>query len=424
MVKVFISHSTSQDPQTARLRDELAVRLKGRSYDVLLDVQDQRPGQPWRRKLYQWLGECDAAVVLLNEDALVSDWVQREVAVLNWRQSLGSGITVVGVRVGGVSSKKLAESALRDLGRSDLGRANGEPEADADRIAAAFPQLAQVTDDVIQRWIRKIAAQLRALGDRLPLVEIARELRVPEEEHAALQPDGMSCLMLASQLLDTHDIETLARTVGSAHDGGLEISRTQMLASLVVPAWIDRDEARRIIGDTDGSVHRIVLLNVRSAMIGEQYLDRAFCVDWNRYYIARAAGDPPGEEDPEEYLLEQCLTVLGKRFGVEHEDDWQELRKKPVLKSQFFLVLDARQCELDMVHRVVSQIHELVPWIRVLVIPRTPVESREQWPGSPDDVLVLAPELGRRHEMLAVSVVSRLKERVGPITIGGTRGAQ
>lgn len=416
MVKVFISHSTSSDQRTARLRDAIAQGLEERQYTVLLDVRLQQPGRPWQLKLARFLGECDAALVLVNEAALGSSWVRRETNILHWRKTLHPGMVLVTVLVGGVSAGQLKDSALRYLADDDVKRVRTWAEEEIDRLVGQFPRIRRMRDDAVSTWLDNIGIQLAEIKADSTFARIARELDIPDEEHTELIP-GMAPVLLASQMLDTHDVEKLCRAVLVAWDGGLDRGRTARLATMILPVWVDRDEARRIVCETDGSIRRVVILNVDSPLIGQQYLHRAFCVDSKSYYIAEAAGRPPGEDDPEFYLLDQCERAVKAKFCLDPDQELDGLQE-PRNLGRFFLLLDAKRCDLGIVHRVIAQLHEKIPWMHVLVIPGRGVDVRQSWPGSPDEVLVLDPPFEAGHETLVKTVVRRVTYHVGPINGG------
>jgi hypothetical protein len=412
VVKVFISHSTSSDEQTARLRDAIAKGLEERHHTVLLDVRLQEPGRPWQLKLAKFLGECDAALVLVNEAALGSSWVRRETNILHWRKTLHPGMVLVTVLVGGVTAGQLRASELRYLADDDVERVRTWADEEVNRLVGQFPRIRRLLDDAVSAWLDNIGIQLREIKDQSTLARIATELDIPAEEHEELIP-GLAPVLLASQMLDTHDVVKLGNAVLVARMGGLERDRVGRLATMILPVWVDRDEARRIVKETDGSIRRVVILNVDSPLIGEQYLARAFCVDIRSYYIAKAAGRPPGDDDPEAYLLDQCERAVKQAIGLDPDQELDN-PEEPRSFGRLFLLLDAKRCDLGIVQRVIAQLHEKFSWVHVLVIPGRDVDVWESWPGSHDEVLVLDPSFEQGHETLVKAVMRRVNDCVRP----------
>lgn len=412
MVRVFISHSTSADERTGRLLDALAAGLDDREHDVLLDKRIKEPGRPWELKLARFLGECDAALVLVNKAALASSWVRRETNILHWRKTLFPGMVLVTVLVDGVGAGELRKSDLRYLATDDVERMGPDTVEEVARLVGRFPRLRQAGDDLVGVWLENIGILLREIKDQSVFARIARELEIPAEEHAALIP-GFAPLLLASQMLDTHEVVRLLHAILVARMGGLERERVDDLAKMILPVWVDRDDARRIVRDTDGEVRRVVILNVDTPLIGEHYLARAFCVDTRSYYIAEAAGRPPGDDDPEDYLLDQCEKAVKYAIGLDPEDELGRA-EEPRGFGRLFLLLDAKRCDLAVVHRVLARLHDQIPWLNVLVIPGRGVDVRESWPGNPDEVLVLDPPFEVGHETLVKAVERRVQECVRP----------
>uniref|UniRef100_UPI00280ACE59 toll/interleukin-1 receptor domain-containing protein n=1 Tax=Streptomyces clavuligerus TaxID=1901 RepID=UPI00280ACE59 len=115
MTQVFISHSAKRDPLTLEVLQRVASGLTSKNFEVRVDMEALRPGVDWCATLYQWLAECDAAVVLFNEAALESFWVRREVNILLWRRALNPRFRVIPVLVGKMSSGRLKDAGFSDV---------------------------------------------------------------------------------------------------------------------------------------------------------------------------------------------------------------------------------------------------------------------------------------------------------------------
>ena len=93
--KIFVSHSSCNDAYAAMVREHIRDLLKPPLADTLLvDMDEIRPGHEWCAVLYDWLAVCDAAVILLNREALRSAWVRRETNVLLWRRAVNPAFAV------------------------------------------------------------------------------------------------------------------------------------------------------------------------------------------------------------------------------------------------------------------------------------------------------------------------------------------
>jgi hypothetical protein len=136
-LKVFISHSSRDDPYAAKVRDLVVASLLPGG-KALIDMEGLAPGDDWRAVLYHWLAMCDAAVILFNRNALTSTWVRREVNILLWRHALCPSFRVVPALLGTIGRKDLKDNEFGDVNRLQLARITQQTEtpADAEQLAA------------------------------------------------------------------------------------------------------------------------------------------------------------------------------------------------------------------------------------------------------------------------------------------------
>lgn len=80
---VFISYA-SQDLRTAQL---FVTHLRGRGWQVILDLDILQPGEPWNQRIAESIANCSAVLVLMSPAAAGSQWVNQElVAAVNARR--------------------------------------------------------------------------------------------------------------------------------------------------------------------------------------------------------------------------------------------------------------------------------------------------------------------------------------------------
>jgi hypothetical protein len=185
-MKVLISHSSRNDPFAGLVREAVKVRLPG--LEILVDMDELRPGDEWRAILYHWLAECHAAVVLLNREAMASSWVRREVNILLWRRALGYPLKIVPAILGDFSEKNIQDAGfgeLTDLQMAKLGsspRTQETAERIADEIAAQLAGWpAEEDTSEMARWAKAVSYALSMVGDRDSLVAAARQLQVEDD---------------------------------------------------------------------------------------------------------------------------------------------------------------------------------------------------------------------------------------------------
>lgn len=96
-IKVFVSHSTfakegleprllEMVPEHANFRERVCERLRREDCFEVFSDRDLPTASHWREVLFGQLGDCNAAVILINEQALLhSPWVDTEARILCWR---------------------------------------------------------------------------------------------------------------------------------------------------------------------------------------------------------------------------------------------------------------------------------------------------------------------------------------------------
>ena len=70
-------------------------------------------GEEWNRCLWEWMAECDVAIILFSRAAFeASEWVRAEAAILSWRMRLQPNFKLVGVLLDDVDSAEFNEDAF------------------------------------------------------------------------------------------------------------------------------------------------------------------------------------------------------------------------------------------------------------------------------------------------------------------------
>lgn len=412
MSKVFISHSTRGDSYATAVRLQVVHGLRERGYDVLVDADGLLPGEKWHPRLYEWLLECRAAVVLLNRAALTSGWVHREVDILMWRHHFNRSFFVLPAPVGEVTPEDMEAAGFEDLmslqlvQRTASGDAEKEPPDPTEAAAAimrAFPPLPPQPDedDPVLRWKEDITAQLSQVRTMSRLARMGRALGMHDRHLAGSPVTDVSCGFLAAQMLHTHDAVALRNAVGEIARH-MDSTALGQLVHLVLPVWIDPVSARRVLPADEGTGPRTVVLSVRNPDTGEYYLGRAFCMDSSRYWPIVVSAPPPGEEDPEEELRYRCERTIRARFGM---TDREPLASAPQLPNcDTYVVIFAEHCSLDEAERVVGWLHGQIPWLHILLIPRDELTDHDPRPGRLADAALLVPPFGADDERIAIRV--------------------
>ena len=72
-------------------------------------------GKEWPKQIHEFMAKCHAAVILLTENAVPSDWVLKEATILAWRASNRRELSVFSSRRRGVTQASLEEEKFKPL---------------------------------------------------------------------------------------------------------------------------------------------------------------------------------------------------------------------------------------------------------------------------------------------------------------------
>ncbi|WP_181387149.1 toll/interleukin-1 receptor domain-containing protein [Streptomyces sp. Act143] len=374
MTNVFVSHSFGGDPlaEEITLRVFEGLRTATRNYDVKLDKARLRPGREWYPQLMQWIAECDVAVVFLNAAALESTWVRREVNVLMWRRSLCPSLRVLPVLIGEVTAEQVEKSGFEELLPVQYERVPYDP-ADgsyADRLVEeVLRQFAELPDvrhetDHMRCWIEDVARLLNTVHDTKALMDTGRALGIREEDLPQTAAFAGGGEFLAHHML-------AAATPEEVRDAVHEVARSMGgssladLIALLTPVWVDAVAARRVLPPEGLVAKRLVALHARETKTAGQYVDRAMCRRI-RFYRYEMAGGLPAGEDLLDDAVEQCVEAVRRLLYLPPRKQARDFRpRKDYLHC---LILDIYRIRPRLVHRIVTRVHELFPWLLIVLV--------------------------------------------------------
>lgn len=406
MLTVFVSHSSTHDAYAEWVRASVCERLRKKHYDVLVDADVLKAGDEWRSLLYHWLAQCHAAVLLLSDSALDSTWVRREVNLLLWRRALGSRVQIVPALLGDVRSDRIKSAGLSELELLQFARLPNSTSTKADALALAakitdrFVALTTepATDDPMRKWINRITSRLRKVDEMEGLLDAARALNVTDEDLDQVRlPEGPR--FLAHQLLGHPSHKIGQRTVKAiaALSEYMEGWWAAALIEDVVPTWVNAESARLLLTAAQQPDHAVVLLNARDQHTGVDYIARATCNA--RYgYWHEVVGTTVGEDVVSE-LLVAFEKAVARLLNV--EPAWT-LEEVPERDGTCFLVVDPAGARLELVATAVRALQDRFPWLIVVVlVGDTAPETVVHLPWTPNEVVVLNPQLRPGEEVLA-----------------------
>lgn len=282
--RLFISHTSKTAAADARL-ERLRAALAAQDFDVIVDRDQLRAGDEWRREIYTWLGLCEVAVVLIAPRALdpANPWVSREATILMWRRALDPSFIVVPVLVDGVELADLEDGPFRDL---LLNEVQGEIVAQGDTdewIALLAGQLADkaraCAPPPLAALARPVAEQLRGVPEDL-LREAANMIAV---ELGPWKPQADLALELAVQLLHL-GLEGSFNALDHLAVNGMDRGRLKSLIELIAPSWVDLCAAQ-CLAEVAGRQQEYAALWLNAESLWAA-----------RMFILRASARPPGTE--------------------------------------------------------------------------------------------------------------------------------
>ncbi|WP_405535226.1 toll/interleukin-1 receptor domain-containing protein [Streptomyces sp. NBC_00075] len=377
MREVFISHSARGDDFAMAVRDSLVEKLRLKHYDVLVDQENIPPGDEWRPRIVDWLARCDAVVFLLNEKALTSSWVRREVNILLWRRALGAPLPVVPVLLGDLSTTEVKKTGLEELGPIQFARTpDGAPDV-AEDIAqsvldrfAELPAAAVSGDTPMRTWLDRLESYLSEARRAGELTRAATTLGLEQKYLPEVTAAAGGCLFLAHQFL----VAPPARVERALNDlaPALPDGTLRRLIAQLSATWVDEEAARALLPGAGRTPRDMtVLLNARRAGTAQQYIRRATCCATLGYEV-RSTGDlPTGEDRVGERFRDWEQTVWAQFFEADTHED--RILPDDLGDRTHYLVIDKSAPPDAEFAEAVGLLHDAFSWLIVLVTTGTPV---------------------------------------------------
>jgi hypothetical protein len=311
---IFISHSSRDDEEARAIRTRLSEVLAGEPYHykVLLDEEGIRAGHLWETELNRWLAECGGAVLMLTEQALASEWVKKEAAILLWRQSLGSRVVIIPLLIGVTQAQ--VETAFPVAGIFKLEYLQVTDGEDADElietIADEFRRVVDL-EDQLGFWARRLNSAVSYLDD-ISRWEIARALESLRDAWSDT-PDGVPLIVHALLHAESlWDVQTAVQPVLAS------FQNPKNFVQLVSPVGIPAEAAAGIMatcGRAPGD--RVLVLTCTDPLTAVRYIRRASCV--NTFYHA-AYPPPPDDAVNAGRLFDSILGEVASVLGYDRTD--------------------------------------------------------------------------------------------------------
>jgi hypothetical protein len=371
--KIFISHSANDDAFAARVRDVVTARLRERGYEVLVDTDALVVGEDWAPQLYQWLEECQSAIILLSHKALASIWVRREINILLWRRSRNPSLLVVPALLA-VGSAAVEAAGMSELEPVQAAKCPGTTDADVELVVEAITaRFAETTrasgDDPLCRWLRRVTRALHTVpqSERDVLKRAARFLGVPEDMPVEWGREE-ACRLLAAQFLGAglrgRRLEHALWAVAESLDSG----PFRKLRTDALPSWVDAEAARRVLPPRRGvDPHRMtVFLDLNDLILAGDYLARAMCRAVPDYdYVALEV--PSTSEFPADEVLDGCRSAVRRMLCLDDDEVLSPTAERPEDKIHYLLVHPGEAPGSAVASALVA-LHGECPWLVVVAL--------------------------------------------------------
>ena len=160
----------------------------------------------WKSILYNWLADCDAAIVIIGRNAIESRWVRREVNLLLWRRALGSPISIIPILLADVRSADVRNSDLSEVLDFQFIRAASEnltQEEEQELIRQVVERLPDISGtlpsldyDGLRKWLADVVSCLREVNDETALRAAVRALNVADDWHFPSIGKAAACWLI------------------------------------------------------------------------------------------------------------------------------------------------------------------------------------------------------------------------------------
>ncbi|MFD8436277.1 toll/interleukin-1 receptor domain-containing protein [Streptomyces microflavus] len=330
MREVFISHSAGDDTYAKDVLEAVTAGLTAKGHVPRVDSGIQ-PGAPWRDALAHWLYRCGAAVVLLNESALESEWVRREVTILMWRRQLGADLFVLPVLLGKVCPAKVKDAGLGELNLIQLARNPGSDELHADDLARQvvdqFADLsavaaAQASGDPMRSWLQRVMTYMPREPHSGLIEDAVWKLAGAAYPYSSGEPQRPftdlhgAYLLLAHQFL-TADPDRLFEAVCALSPALSGDTLDRLYAELRV-VWVAIEAARGLLPQPGTTPQEMtILLNASHKDTVRDYIRRATCGDLGVTSVVCDGGLPTGEGAADEMKADLEASMWKDGFGEE-----------------------------------------------------------------------------------------------------------
>ncbi|WP_146192670.1 toll/interleukin-1 receptor domain-containing protein [Streptomyces sp. A244] len=355
-----------------RLLAALGDRLPPLGFATWLDQKDLEKGECFDTLIYDALLRCRSAVILIDRDALDSEYVLAEATILTFRRTVGDPVHLLPVLLGDVTDKDVKASRLGRVLRLDallpLRPANRKQNGSAalstaDEITQELDESITPCDDAdssTQRWIDHVSSYLSRVTDEA-LRRAAKTIGVDSEEWQTTRhkPRALAAAFLSCEPGLVY--KALQELVPQ-----LDPHQVQRAVQYVQPLWVDLGAAQVVMAANNRSApDRVVGLSTRAYRLGKNLAERATAGDW-RYHI-HALPEITGEDTINE-LVERCDRTLRDALNLSHHDTPQQLAAQLTDMEGVFVVLRCDSGDPSTARAVMEELRVRFPGIVIVAL--------------------------------------------------------
>lgn len=291
---IFISHSAKEQETTDFLK-LLYVELTEESFDVLVDRERLNFGDDWKYEIFNWMGACHCAIILLSKNAIKNSmWVNREVNILLWRRALDPNFILIPICFDVTNEEVKQNELLKGL---DLGKYQGLHNKSKEKLIELLKKeiVEQIGKERITTPLDEVAKLIARRLEGLSTQEKKRNEIIKEildkyrVEIVTWLPYMDPCFVLATTMLNlglSGSADILDR-----YGDNLDSRDLKSVFNLIAPSWVDPLVAN--------SISKCALQDEHKTVVVFNSVDR-FSIDM---YIRRASN-----RLPEEWLL--CYPLI------------------------------------------------------------------------------------------------------------------
>ncbi|HEV2840741.1 MAG TPA: toll/interleukin-1 receptor domain-containing protein [Chthoniobacterales bacterium] len=387
--RLFISHSSEGDESATRLLDSLVEELTKEEFGFRVDKSHIRAGVVWRKELDAWLDECDVAILLLSEKALVSNFVAYECSVLSFRAKT-KGLAVIPVFLPPVDSEAVESSALN-------------PSYIYSRQAVKACDEKAIVTEIIDR-LKEIKSSQTPIDDQAEIL-CERLKRVADHDirrgaatlamklGAWTPPDDIRRALAVKMMCTGLDkIRVMIRLFLSYFLDKPVLIRDMI--NLVATSWVDLRAAGEISSISTGTEKpRMLGVNAETQQIAETYVLRASNKSsLDSWKVASVPGIV--DDRPAETLERQIRAALKDILKVDGDDDEleKELEQYDEDDEPVFVTLPAE----GLNRTLIEQVRAIFPSVTLFVLGGIDASKRSLFAA--EGVPLLAPALDAEFE--------------------------